>query len=504
MATDCSELIVNQADEFDDGIFLGFLAELVAAPDDKWSGGTTRQALTYRGNAHGLTIAPTRSGKGATSIIPTLLKNNQSAFVLDIKGENWFVTSRLRERRGHQIITINPFNQFGEELGFAKTMTDRFNPLHSIDPASKTFVRDVRGIADSIIVQDTGENAHFTKRARDLLAVLIGYVCSEPDEFNTLVRVREILTTSDESFVQIMAKAAKSPLSIVRNGASFMNVTSKEVQDSKSTANTQTSFLDEDQIAYFLSGHDFEFSDLRKRPTTIYCIMELGALKNFFQFARLMVQCLFNELYKKPAYTDRSVLVVLDEQTQLKGMEILESSPSLLAGYKVRLWSIFQNIPEMKQIYGDRWETFVGNAGFIQLIGAQKDTTTAKYISEKIGKETVWQVTRSQSTQKDAATAQYPFGNREKSTGYSEGEQFIGVDFLSIQDLASAPKTRGLVILENLDFPVMTAMLPYYQESSDQTFLGAIYAPHPDHNRDAYQWMKDFMQQAAQVGQKTF
>jgi type IV secretory pathway TraG/TraD family ATPase VirD4 len=119
--------------------------------------------------------------------------------------------------------------------------------------------------------------------------------------------------------------------------------------------------------------------------------------------------------------------------------------------------------------------------------------STADYFSKKIGKETVWQVTRSKSMQKNAPTPIYGSNNNTKSIGHSEGEQFIGAEFLSVQDFAATPKTRGLVLLENLDFPVMAWMLPYYQESSDQTFLESIYAPHPDHDRDAYEWMKNFL-----------
>jgi type IV secretion system protein VirD4 len=503
VATDCPQLLVNRSADYDDGIFLGFLAEPIAAPDNRWSGANIRQALTYRGNAHGLTIAPTRSGKGATSIIPTLLTNNESAFVLDIKGENWFVTSPHRAMRGHRVIVINPFNQFGEELGFAKPMTQRFNPLNNIKSDSKTFDSDIMKVIDAIIIKESGNNSHFSDRARDLLAVLIGFVCSDPDELasgdNNLVRVREILKYGDPTFLKIMFRAMESPVSLVRNAGSFTNLDSNEVRDSRSTANTQTSFLDNQQIAYFLTGHNFEFSELRKSATTIYCIMDLDALQNFPRFARLMVQCLFSELYKKPAYSDRQVLVILDEQRQLQGMSVLEKSPSLLAGYKVRLWSIFQNIPEMEELYGKTWKTFIANAGFIQLIGSQPDTTTAEEFSKKIGRETVWQVNRSKSVQKGSHTTQFFYVNNVTGINDSEGEQFIGVDFLSLQDLASAPEDRGLVLLRGLDFPIMTWMLPYYQESSDQTFLEAIYAPHPDHNMDAYQWMKDFMQQAAQI-----
>ena len=54
-----------------------------------WKGrfGTIR-TLRHDGPEHVLVFAPTRSGKGVSLIVPTLLTLAESCFVLDIKGEN--------------------------------------------------------------------------------------------------------------------------------------------------------------------------------------------------------------------------------------------------------------------------------------------------------------------------------------------------------------------------------------------------------------------------------
>lgn len=48
-------------------------------------------------------VAPTRSGKGVGTIIPNLLNWNQSCIVVDIKGENFDVTSGFRARHGQEV-----------------------------------------------------------------------------------------------------------------------------------------------------------------------------------------------------------------------------------------------------------------------------------------------------------------------------------------------------------------------------------------------------------------
>jgi hypothetical protein len=50
----------------------------------------------FRQDGHMLTCAPTGAGKGIGAVIPNLLDYPGSAFVLDLKGENYAVTARAR------------------------------------------------------------------------------------------------------------------------------------------------------------------------------------------------------------------------------------------------------------------------------------------------------------------------------------------------------------------------------------------------------------------------
>lgn len=56
--------------------------------------------LRYDGQAHLITIAPTRSGKGVGTIIPNLLTVDRSIVCIDPKGENAAITALARQRYG--------------------------------------------------------------------------------------------------------------------------------------------------------------------------------------------------------------------------------------------------------------------------------------------------------------------------------------------------------------------------------------------------------------------
>ena len=173
--------------------------------------------LRHKGPEHMMVFAPTRSGKGVGIVIPTLVSWDESVLVLDIKGENWALTSGFRERVLEQ-----------RALKFDPTALDsaRFNPLLEIR-LDLNMVKDVQNICTLIVDPDgRGLEDHWAKTAFDLLVgvVIFVLVCEfpegvEPDRsLATVLGIlsdggvfREVAETSAEARAQAAAeKAAKA------------------------------------------------------------------------------------------------------------------------------------------------------------------------------------------------------------------------------------------------------------------------------------------------------
>src|SRR5262245_6275189 len=70
-------------------------------------------------------------------------------------------------------------------------------------------------------------------------------------------------------------------------------------------------------------------------------------------------------------------------------MRSLEVAAGQLAGFGVKLWTVVQDLTQLKRIYPEEaWETFVGNASILTFF-ANNDATTLKYISERLGNRTM-------------------------------------------------------------------------------------------------------------------
>jgi len=88
-----------------------------------------------------LLAAPTRTGKGVGFCVPNLLQFQDSAVVLDIKGENFNLTSEFRRRYlGNQIIYFNPFAE----------NTHRWNPLSYVSKDPNYRANDLMALATII------------------------------------------------------------------------------------------------------------------------------------------------------------------------------------------------------------------------------------------------------------------------------------------------------------------------------------------------------------------
>lgn len=65
--------------------------------------------LKHYGPEHVLCYAPTRSGKGVSLVIPTLLAWPQSAVITDLKGELWALTAGWRKEYAHnKVLRFDP------------------------------------------------------------------------------------------------------------------------------------------------------------------------------------------------------------------------------------------------------------------------------------------------------------------------------------------------------------------------------------------------------------
>ena len=115
--------------------------------------------LRLGGQQFVILAAPTRSGKGVGIVIPNLLDYQESMVVLDIKQENFDLTSGWRSSVGHEIYLLNPFAE--------DRRSHRWNPLSYVsdDPAFR--VSDLMSIAAMLYPDGAEDQKFWVSQARN-------------------------------------------------------------------------------------------------------------------------------------------------------------------------------------------------------------------------------------------------------------------------------------------------------------------------------------------------
>ncbi len=354
-----------------------------------------RHALHYTGDRHLLTVAPTRSGKGVSSIIPNLLTYEGSVIVIDPKGENARITAA---RRGNgdgarKIPGMKQTLHVVDPWGITSLRASRFNPMDWLDPQDEDISENAMMLADSIVTPRQGTLEPFwDEEAKALLMGLLLYVAIDEREKDnrTLGRVRDIISMGEDGFKEIMLQMVENENPIVYTTAE--RTISKEVKlrsNVLASLQSHTHFLDSPRIRESLSVSDFRFEDLKTSRMTVYLVLPADRLDTFGRWLRLLVQQAITvnarNVEVKPA---KPILFLLDEMAALGRLTMVEQAFGLMAGFGMQLWGIVQDLSQLDRIYDKGWETFIGNSGVLQYFGS-RDQKTAEYFSKLCGVTTV-------------------------------------------------------------------------------------------------------------------
>jgi type IV secretory pathway TraG/TraD family ATPase VirD4 len=175
------------------------------------------EEIGFRDDRHALIVAGTRSGKGASLIVPNLATWPGSVVVIDPKGENARVTARRRHKgsrycfgRKQRTCILDPFNEvrtpedsFSDVLGY-------FNPLDMIDARHDESVDIAARIAESLIVSENTSDPIWDNSAKDLLKGMILHIATSRDyrkEERNLITVQKMLRAGDARTREIALRA---------------------------------------------------------------------------------------------------------------------------------------------------------------------------------------------------------------------------------------------------------------------------------------------------------
>lgn len=238
--------------------------------------------------------------------------------------------------------------------------------------------------------------------------------------------------TENENVRDVIAGAAYSIMSTGQN----------ERGGILNTARRNTRFLSTPRVRNALSKTNFDIDALKtsKGGLSIYLCLPARMIPTHARFLRLIISLLLfrmGEIGLDKPKSGHSVLFILDEFASLGHMDMLEKAAGLMAGYGVKLWTITQDLTQIKHNYKESWETFVANAG-VSVFFANYDLTTLDWLSRRMGETEIIRETSGRSNSKSFG------GSSTKGTSQSEGQSQSNTQSQSESDMAPLSKAATI------------------------------------------------------------
>lgn len=420
--------------------------------------------LTYGGYQFVILAAPTRSGKGVGIVVPNCLNYSDSLVVLDIKGENFDITSGFRAKHGQKVYLFAPFDEAG--------VTHRYNPLEYIsdDPAQR--LGDIDAIGTALYSGGNQNDKFWSENAKDLFRGLCLFVLERKDLPKTFGEILRQASGKGKPLKEYIFEELKKAQD---TGHPFSNACidclNRVLSNSENTLagivatfGTPLLIFQNPRVDLATSANDFDLREVRRERMSIYFKMPPNKLKEGSVLVNLFFDQLLNLNTRVLPSQDKTLkqqcLVLLDEMTAIGKVAMIAQAVSYMAGYNMRLLTIIQNKSQLEDVYGKAGALTLLSNHALMVMYAPSPTvqSDAQEYSEMLGYETVKSRSRTSSMQ-------------SSSTSTSDQRRALMLP----QEIRELGQTREIVSLENCK-PILCDKIRYYE---DPDFTCRAHLPPP-------------------------
>lgn len=449
--------------EIGNAIYLGGL------DDGTPKGAFPRKAIFWQGESHLLTIAPTRTGKSLSLIVPNLLRYQGSAVVLDPKGELFKATSKWRDTNVGRAYLLNPFNLDGLD-GFTHT----FNPLDLVqsDEDAKLMAEQFYPRAETQQKKET----FFDDEAREFLTAAIWYFANyAPEDQRNFASLRDQLAglRRDSAALFDRMEAVGDPMLTNRVAAFRAKDLKTGIPRLSDTLEAKLSIFDGSGIRKATTGNStFRFEELKDKPATVYIAFPFDNIDANAVYVNLIMGAAIRAMTRNPRRPETPVLFVLDEFLALPPAIYIVDALRTHAGAGARLWFFLQDMAALKDKYPTTAASFF--QAEVECYFGTDDHETAKHISDMLGSTTAAYLGSSE-TGTTGGSAHYSYNESVQLAGRSlmtpdEVQRFMAyppAPLIAQKSRAAIIKLRGATLKARLS--------PYFIDPLAKTRVGSIF-----------------------------
>ena len=434
--------------------------------------GTMRRGLRRRfvslvGEEHAALTARTRSGKGVSFVVPNALRWGGSLVCFSVKRDVWDAAAAERVRRGDQVRVF--------DLSDPSRRTHRWNPLGHVRRGDPATYGDIQR-AMWFLVPETKANNPFWDNAARKIATALGVMLAEtPGAKLTVGAVLDLVRRPDyDAALRRMIDDAR------REGRPYQASAVQTIlrwldrkgdqgpEDVVDTLITALALWNDPVVAAATEESDFDLAELRSRRMSLFVCGGPADVRLYRPVYGLLFQQLVqistrHEFGKDPEREHKHrVLGLLDEFWALGKQDVLADAAAFTASYGFRWAYVQQTKAQSVAAFGEQGADNLFNNTGVEIVFGGTDLKTAKQVSERMGFDTVEEVTR----------------NRPRFLGWlhpgrqTEAEAARRRALMLPQEIERLPRTVAIVLRPGLP-PLRLDRIEWFKDPAFAPLAGA-------------------------------
>lgn len=343
-----------------------------------------RRPVGIQTDRHLITVAGSRTGKGAALIMPNLQRWEHSTLIIDPKGEAAEEAVQWRADMGQAVHVLDPFRSARVPSKFFAC----YNPLNDLDPDGLSIKEDLAAVADGIVMRRDPSAAYWDNGAQAIIGGLIAFVKTQaPEDRQNLIEVYNILTSDDDlNRVVVQMKNMDECAGACRAAAAKCEA--KEGAYFISNARENIEWIGSKAMRETLSSSSFSMDDLKRKKTSVFLVLPVNYLNVHGRFLRLFTRTAIEAMAKKMPdgeLVGEKCLFILDEFYSLGRIDEIQKSAGAMPGYGLHLWPFLQDLGQLEELYDFNGATTFFSSADAHIFFGNGDPKTLTHISREVG-----------------------------------------------------------------------------------------------------------------------
>jgi type IV secretion system protein VirD4 len=326
------------------------------------------ELITYAGDGHLITFAPTGTGKTSGPVICNALKHAGQLIVLDMKGEVYATTAQARRAMGQEVHVLDLRDD---------AQTGSLNPLDLVARCGTDPAALARGFAAELIERGVEERDRFWNDwSETLISGGISWLLADrPAQERKLSALFDLFTSDDVCYglavlldnpEKLRDRAAKAAF------AAFLQLPDQNTRPSVTgSVQTHLRLFDSDLVRRLTDTSSIDIDALLAgEPMSLYIIVPPFRLTAYRPLLRMWLSGLILAMTQRKTLPEERTLMLCDEVGNLGRIDALLTAVTLMRSWGLTLWTFWQNVAQLG-VYGSQANTLVDNAGVIQVFGAR-------------------------------------------------------------------------------------------------------------------------------------